>query len=365
MNNDYICDTNALDLEFSKNVLFFFSALGAFNGLFLSFYFGFLIKNRSRATYFLSALLFVISVRVTKSVFLTFYPGTSTVFISVGLAACFLIGPFLYLYTRIAMYPQKVKQWNWLLHIIPILIFMVIISSLYPYSEYKHLWWRRPPRIFGVILSTQWILYTVAAIYQARGAFKTLFTKNKKITTLDFWILNIVIGGFIIWLAYNTTSYTSYIVGALSFSFTFYITLVIWFIKRRKSTLTFLTPTVKYANKKITDEKASSMADKLEELFKQQQIHRNPNLKLSDVAAQLEVTPHQLSQYLNDNVGLSFSNYINTYRIQTATQLIQTNTLLTLEAIGNECGFKSNSSFYTAFKKNQGMTPSQFKKFLS
>jgi len=62
---------------------------------------------------------------------------------------------------------------------------------------------------------------------------------------------------------------------------------------------------------------------------------------------------------------LSFSNYINTHRVKTATQLIQTNTLLTLEAIGNECGFKSNSSFYIAFKKNQGMTPSQFKKSLS
>lgn len=349
-------------MEFSKNVLFFFSALGAFNGLFLSLYFGFFIKNRSRATYFLATLLFVISVRVTKSVFLSFYPGTSSVFVSIGLTACFLIGPFLYLYTKIAIKPYKVHQWNWLFHIVPVLIFMTVISIEYPYREYRHLWWRSPPRIFGVLLFTQWTIYTGAAIYQARKAFKTLFNKTEKITTLDFWIINIVIGGFIIWLAYNTTKYTSYIVGALSFSFTFYITLVIWVIKRRKNTLTFLTPVVKYSNRKINHEKASSIANKLDTLFKEEQIHRNPNLKLADVAHKLEIKPHELSQYFNDNIGLSFSTYINSHRIKTATQLIKTNKIHTLEAIGNECGFKSNSTFYTAFKKSQGMTPLQFKK---
>lgn len=351
-------------MEFSKNLLFFFSALGAFNGLFLSIYFGFFIKNRNRATYFLAALLFVISVRVTKSVFLTFYPGTSSVFVSIGLTACFLIGPFLYLYTKIALRPYKVNRWGWLIHIIPVLIFMTIISIVYPYRQFTHLWWRIPPRIFGTLLFTQWTIYTALAICQARNTFKTLFSKTKNITTLDFWIINIVVGGFVIWLAYNTTYYTSYIVGALSFSFTFYITLVIWIIKRRKNTLTFLTPTVKYANKKIDQEKASSIADKLDVLFAQQEIHRNPDLKLSDVAEQLHIKSHELSQYLNDNVGLSFSNFINKHRIVTATELIRTNELLTLEAIGNECGFKSNSVFYAAFKKNQGMTPSQFKKSL-
>lgn len=352
-------------MEFSKNLLFFFSALGAFNGLFLSLYFGFLIKNRSRATYFLAALLFVISVRVTKSVFLTFYPGTSSTFVSIGLTACFLIGPFLYLYTKIAINPNKVHRWNWLFHVVPVLIFMLIISIQYPYRSYRYLWWRSPPRIFGTILFTQWTMYTIAAIYQARHVFSKLWGKTKTINTLDFWILNIVTGGFIIWLAYNTTTYTSYIVGALSFSFTFYITLVIWIIKRRKSTLTFLTPVVKYANRKIDTEKASSIADQLSVLFSEQELHRNPNLKLPEVAAQLQIKPHELSQYLNDNLGLSFSSYINQYRIQTATQLIQTNSLLTLEAIGNECGFKSNSTFYTAFKKQEGMTPSQYKKSLN
>lgn len=338
-------------MNFDHQILFFFSALGAFNGLVLSLYFAFFIKNRSRATYFLAALLFVISVRVTKSVFLTFYPGTSSTFVSIGLTACFLIGPFLYLYTRIATKPNKVHRHNWLWHVIPVLVFMCIVSILYPYREYTELWWRRPPRIFGMILLTQWTIYVLAACYQARVSFGKLFNKSQKIGTLDFWIINIVTGGFIIWLAYNTSNYTSYIVGALSFSFIFYITLMIWFFKRRKTALSFLTPTVKYANKKIDETKASKISLDLEMLLKEKELHRNPELKLSDVAHQLGIKSHELSQYLNEHEGMGFSNYINTHRIAAAEKMLQANNLLTIEAIGNECGFKSNSTFYNSFKK--------------
>ncbi|WP_109300967.1 AraC family transcriptional regulator [Aquimarina sp. AU474] len=351
-------------MNFEDQLLFFFSALGAFNGLFLSLYFAFFIKNKNKATYFLAALLFVISVRVTKSVFLTFYPGTSSAFVSVGLTACFLIGPFLYLYIKIAIKPDSIGKWAWLIHVVPVVIFMIVIGILYPYRAYSGLWRRIPPGIFGILLLSQWTIYVMLAIYQAKGSFKKLFSRTEKITTLDFWIINIVVGGFLIWLAYNTTTYTSYIVGALSFSFTFYITVIIWFFKRRKSALSFLTPSVKYANKKIDTGKATSIDSKLKTLFQEKEIHCNPGLKLSDVASLLNIKPHELSQYFNDNLGISFSNYVNTYRIASAENMLQSNDKLTLEAIGNECGFKSNSSFYTAFKKIKGITPAQFKKSL-
>lgn len=349
-------------MNFQDQLLFFFSALGAFNGLFLSLYFAFFIKNRNRTTYFLAALLFVISVRVTKSVFLTFYPGISSTFVQIGLTACMLIGPFLYLYVRVATSPERVGKWRWMIHIVPVIIFMIIVGILYPYRSYSYMWRRSPENSLGMILFLQWLTYVIAAFYQVRKAFKKLFLKTEKPTTLEYWLMNIVIGSFLIWLAYNTSNYTSYIVGALSFSFTFYITLMIWFFKRRTNALSFLTTPVKYANKKIAVEEASSIADRLAILFSKDKIHTNSNLKLLDVANLLEITPHALSQYLNDNVGLSFSNYINKHRIDTATKMIASNHHLTLEAIGNECGFKSNSTFYAAFKKYKGLTPAQFKK---
>ncbi len=347
---------------FEDQILFFLSALGAFNGLLLSLYFAFFIKNKSRSTYFFAALLFVISVRVTKSVFLTFYPDISSAFVGVGLTACFLIGPFLYLHTKEVIKPGSVHGWTWLIHIIPVVIFMIIISVLFPYREYSELWRRLPPRPLGIILLLQWTMYVIAAIFQAQDSFKKIFFKTKKITTLDFWVISIVFGGFLIWLAFNTTMYTSYIVGALSFSFIFYITLSIWFLKRRKNTLSFLAPQVKYANKKIDTSKATTIADTLKTLFEEKQIHLNKNLKLSDVAKELQISSHSLSQYLNDNAGQSFSNFVNGYRLESAIKMLYSNKVLSIEGIGNECGFKSNTSFYNAFKKHKGMTPAQFKR---
>ncbi|MFD2562330.1 helix-turn-helix domain-containing protein [Aquimarina rubra] len=352
-------------MDFEDQILFFFSAVGAFNGLFLSYYFAFIIKERNRANYFLATLLFVISVRVTKSVFLTFYSETSSLFIQVGLTACFLIGPFLYLYTRTVTKPESIGKWNWLLHILPIIVFMTVTGILYPYNEHWYLWQRGHDGILGYMLLFQWTLYLFVSIYQVRFSFSKLVDKTEKPSNLDYWIINIVVGCFLIWLAYNTVQYTSYIVGALSFSFTLYISLMVWFFKRRQHSLSFLSPVIKYKNKAIPDTEALSIADRLPHLFIEEKIHLNSDLKLLDVAKQLETNQHTLSQYLNDTMGQNFSNFVNSYRVESAIEMLQSNKVLTIEGIGNECGFKSNTSFYAAFKKHKGMTPAQFKKSLN
>ena len=82
------------------------------------------------------------------------------------------------------------------------------------------------------------------------------------------------------------------------------------------------------------------------------------------MARRLQTQKHTLSQYLNDSMGKSFSNFVNGYRVASAIEMLRSNKVLTIEGIGNECGFKSNTSFYTAFKKHKGMTPAQFKKSL-
>ncbi len=349
-------------MNFEDQILFFFSALGAFNGLILSLYFAFLIKTRSKATYFLAALLFVISVRVTKSVFLTFYSGISNSFIQVGLTACLLIGPFLYLYVSEVVNPKPKNSLTWLWHILPISVFMVVIGYFYPYLEYNYLWQRRPNGYLSWLLFGQWLTYIICSIYILKPIIKTVFSKNEKRNGLHFWLVSVVFGVGFIYVAYLTNGYTSYILGALSFSFTFYLLIIIWVFKKKRNTPLFYDNPIKYANKKIEHSKASNLSIQLESLFKKDEIHRNSELKLADVAEKLDIKSHELSQYLNEHVGMSFSNYINSYRVATAEKMLLSNNLLTIQAIGNECGFKSNSTFYTAFKKIKGITPAQFKK---
>ncbi len=346
-------------MDFKQQLLFFFSALGAFNGLILSLYFLYFIKNKNRATYFLSALILVISIRVAKSIFLIFYPETSDLFIQIGLTACFLIGPFMYIYVRETIYLPNDKKWHWLLHIIPVIIVMLLIGYFFPYSENRHLWKRTSFGIFGWALFLQWLSYLILSALTIKSSFKKLLDMHQKISNQDFWLLNIVIGVGFIWLAYNTSEYTSYIVGALSFSFTLYLTILIWVFKRKKSSL-FFEDTAKYANKRIDSVEANIIEVKLNRLIKEDEIFKNPQLKLQNVAEQINETPHTLSEYLNDNLDISFSQFVNEHRIKKAKELLLTNTNYTIEAIGYESGFNSKSTFFTTFKKITGVTPTTY-----
>jgi AraC-like DNA-binding protein len=73
------------------------------------------------------------------------------------------------------------------------------------------------------------------------------------------------------------------------------------------------------------------------------------------------MSAHQLSQLLNDNLGKSFSTYINEYRINEACQKIEIGSFLKIEEIGYEVGFNSKSTFFSTFKKIKNTTPLLYK----
>ena len=97
----------------------------------------------------------------------------------------------------------------------------------------------------------------------------------------------------------------------------------------------------------------------------QHQFHKKTNVKLNDIAKELNMTSHKLSQLLNDNFGKSFAVFINEYRIEEAKKLLKENNQYTLEAIGFEAGFNSKSTFYAIFKKLTNQTPSEYQKGVS
>jgi AraC-like DNA-binding protein len=123
--------------------------------------------------------------------------------------------------------------------------------------------------------------------------------------------------------------------------------------------------TQKYADKKLNEDEAQLLVGKLEKLMQEKKIFKNPNLKLNDLAKEINVSGHQLSQLLNDNLDKNFTLFINEYRIKEACKILSTKTNLTIEAIGDEVGFNSKSTFYATFKKIKGMTPNLYQQNIS
>lgn len=343
-------------MEISRELLFFFSALGAFNGVVLSLYFLFFAKPKHISNQFLGAFLLMISIRTGKSVFFYFNPFLSYHFLQFGLTACFFIGPFLYFYIKSIIKPESNLKKEWIVHIILLLIIAIIIGFLYPFKTNVDLW--RPYFIKTIYYS--WLGYTLLAGYQLRTTIKKMFSSNSKIESLDIWMLSIYVGNLLVWFSYNFSRFTSYITGALTFTFLFYLVVLFLIFNKKKRSVLF-NNTQKYSDKKIDDDAASKLINRLKGIMETEELYKNANLKSSEVAKKIQLTTHQFSQLLNDNLHKNFAAFINEYRIDAAKKILEEKNNFTLEAIAYECGFNSKSTFYTHFKKMEGKTPAQFR----
>lgn len=333
-------------------MLFFFSALGAFNGLILSLYFAFVANKKKFSNLFLSLLLTVLSIRVLKSVFFYFNPSLSNIFIQTGLSACILIGPLLYLYIKSQTNHEKS---NWLVHIVPYFTFITILGIVYPYVNHQNIWSKWIVK--GIYI--QWFIYIAFSFKNILPIISKLKT-NEALKKLDIWVLSIFTGVFFVWLGYSVAAYTSYIIGALSFTFILYL-IILLLIFRSDKTSSFFQEKEKYRNKEFDTATIEHLQRKIP-LISEKELFLNPNLTLDETAKELGISKHILSQYLNEKLGKSFTIFINEYRIERAKSILKTKNNYTIEGVGYNSGFNSKSSFFTSFKKITGQTPFEFQK---
>jgi len=344
-------------MDYSRELLFFFSALGAFNGVLLSFYFLFFAKPKHIANFFLGAFLLALSIRVGKSVFFFFNPDLALGFLQFGLTACFFIGPSLYFYIKTVTNDANRLSTSWKYHYLVLLIVAGVVGYIYPFEGNIELWRCH----FITYIYYEWVAYSIAAGFLLKEVFQNFLGHKDKNNSVEIWLISLWLGNLIIWAGYFFGNYMSYIVGALSFSFLFYIMALHLFFNKKKDYILFRKQ-AKYGAKKIEATEATQLLNQLKTVMVTEEMYKNPNLKLPDVAKKLNILSHRLSQLMNDNLGKSFNLYINEYRIQAAKEMLKTNDQFSLDGIGYECGFNSKSNFFATFKKVTGTTPAKYKK---
>ena len=101
----------------------------------------------------------------------------------------------------------------------------------------------------------------------------------------------------------------------------------------------------------------SELLEKIRKLMSEEKLYLYPNLKVSDLARLLNSNRNYIYNAINVEMGISFSDYINSQRIDYASQLLKAHPELSINDVMFKSGFTSTSAFYRNFKKFKGITP--------
>lgn len=99
----------------------------------------------------------------------------------------------------------------------------------------------------------------------------------------------------------------------------------------------------------------------VEEWMKTTQPYLRPNFKLQDVEEILPFNRTYLSRVFNEGFALSFSQFVQNYRIEKAQEILRSNQQMSIKEVLFDCGFSSVSTFHSTFQKKTGMTPMQYR----
>lgn len=332
-------------------LLFFFAALGAFNGLALAAYL-LLRRPATPAQRWLAVLILVISIRTGKSVLFYFYPEIPRPILQVGLTACFLIGPCLLGFVRAWADPvgdRTRMDGRWVAGLLAV---AVGYGLIFPYASHPEMWGRP---LWGLI-SYGWLAWMLLALGVYLRAVRAEGAPVAGDGLGRGHVAAVIAGVAVVWLAYYTAGLTSYIVGALSFSLVLYLGGIV-LLARRKARVA----AEPYQDRKITPDQAQADLQSLHRLMTEEALYTDARLSLARVARRLNMPPARLSQLLNDNHKTAFKPYLMQLRVEAAKRLLCAPDPLGMEQVAEASGFLSMSTFYSSFKKVEGMTPAAWR----
>ncbi|MFD2561439.1 helix-turn-helix domain-containing protein [Aquimarina rubra] len=338
-------------MNYVTQILFFFGAIGVFNSFIISVY---ILFNKTFAT--LSSKLFglfllVVSLRILKSLFYAFSTEEPIWFLQSGPGFFLLIGPLFFSYVISLIRPNSFWVKHWKYHIASWFSAIVLLLIFIPFSTYNEL----NKVVVLPIINFQWLAFIVLSVIYLKVS-----SKNSVASALQIkWLLSLTVATVIIWSSYAFIPFEYFVSGSIIYSILFYGFFLFFLIKKKMVSKVFKR--VKSNNTSTHSEKNDLLIRQLHQYMLDERLFANPDLKLSVVAKKLDISAHELSKLINDNLNKNFTDFINEYRIEEAKLLITNNSLYTIEAIGNQSGFNSKSAFYKAFKKVTNTTPAKFK----
>ena len=105
----------------------------------------------------------------------------------------------------------------------------------------------------------------------------------------------------------------------------------------------------------------TQLMQRITELMEEKQLYKVPDLKVLDIASELRTNARYVSDCIKNSTNYSFTQYVNSYRIQHAQQIMLDMPDQKISTIYLDSGFTNETTFFRAFKAITGMTPKDWK----
>lgn len=363
----------------------------------LVFFVGLKKQNQLKAKLLLTLLLFIFAFTLlhdvlVRSRYMLDYPH----FFATGMAFVLAIGPLMYLYVRWLTSDSPRFFWWDLLHFIPLVLGHLDRMDTYTMSAAAKV--ARLEQIFSrvdqvthipmrpwqdnlqhfMIWHFQTLIYLVLALGLLSKHARLIKTKYAYTEKINFrWMQQVLYGYVVIYLLEYGFEISSQISGVnlLSSSgsgisiilLSLQIYLLTYVGLQNPSALPVsevVSVPQPLPSQVLNAQQVSALSNRLEAYMNDTKIYQNPKLSLQMLSEALEVSTRYISFAINQGQDKNFFDFVNDYRIEEAKKLLLGNktSQWTVAAVSKEAGFNSRDAFYRAFKKNCGMTPTQYRK---
>ena len=375
------------------NLLIIATAITIFISLLLSFFLITVKTKHQLSNYLFSFFLTLSAIDISSIIFYFFDKNPSNIGIFRN-SFFFLQLPVFYLYVLSVCYTDfKLKSIH-LIHIIPFLITnLILLPRFYTVDLASKISFLEKPssmieiQFNHIFVHIQIVLYIIAIFLILRKA-KRIYLENHAGASMESlnWLVQFTLTlslFYFIALFKNIFKFTPY----SNFSewlkiglFLFQLLITSWYLfkalnnpnlfrnidSKLKLIKNIISEEIKNNPITINEEEYSKEILKLKNYMVEKKPFLNSSLTIQDVADGIGIPVRDLSILINHKLEQHFYDFVNTYRIESAMDILKdvTKNKVTILEILYEVGFNSKSSFNTAFKKHTGSTPTMYRKNL-
>ena len=282
-----------------------------------------------------------------------------------------LVGPLYYFYFNILLHPERTFQIRSLLHFVPALgAFIIETGFQFMPLAFKKQWliemFTSPPQHVLILLVIAGALHSFAYLaYLLKMDLGMVWNVNEVKTELRLMVIIdilAILSVVALFVGFTFKMPRLFIAGGNSLAV---LTISVFLgYNRYPFFLQMLKTEIekkRYVKSSLTGVDTGLVNRRLMELLETDKIYTESGLNLKSLAEMLFISPHQLSQYINERLGSDFRSFINSYRVAEAKKLLVEDPDRNILTICYDVGFGSKSAFNSVFKKETGQTPREFR----